>query len=157
MSNRLLEKYRSMIRKEAIRLEKEGRYSDTKKYIQHSNISVYDHCFGVALLSVIIAEKLGITVNLRSLIVGALLHDYFLYDWHEKERKGHNIHGFTHPTTALKNAEEDWELNDIEKIIIKRHMFPLTFIPPTNREAWIVCIADKICATREVLSGRTFA
>ena len=25
-------------------------------------------------------------------------------------------------------------------------MFPLTPVPPTCTEAWIVCIADKICA-----------
>ena len=30
-------------------------------------------------------------------------------------------------------------------------MFPLTFVPPMRREAWLVCLADKICATKETL------
>lgn len=33
-------------------------------------------------------------------------------------------------------------------------MFPLTPIPPAYKEAWIVCIADKICAIEETLFNR---
>ena len=46
-------------------------------------ISVYEHCVRVAVMSLVIAELFKITVDRRSLIVGALLHDYFLYDWHK--------------------------------------------------------------------------
>ena len=35
-----------------------------------------------------------------------------------------------------------------------RHMFPLVPVPPTCREAWIVCLADKWCALRETVAGR---
>ena len=83
---------------------------------------------------------------------GALLHDYFLYDWHNKEQSP-GLHGFKHPYIALKNAEEDYDLNDIEKNIILRHMFPLVPIPPRCKEAWIVCVADKYCALGETVSG----
>ena len=94
-------------------------------------------------------------MNEKALVKGALLHDYFLYDWHEK-RKGHHFHGFTHPGTALKNAEKEYELGDIERNIISRHMFPLTVVPPMCREAWLVCLADKYCAVKETFytSGR---
>ena len=79
-----------------------------------------------------------------------MLHDYFLYDWHEKN-KGHSLHGFKHPYFALRNASRDFRLNDIEKNVIVRHMFPLTPIPPKCREAWIVCMADKYCSARETM------
>ena len=87
-----------------------------------------------------------------ALVIGSLLHDYFLYDWHDGE--GRHLHGFTHPECAYKNAEMDYTLSPRVKNIIVRHMFPLTPIPPACKEAWIVCIADKICAIEETLFNR---
>lgn len=132
----------------AARLEKEGRYTATRRCIQHGKVSVYAHCVSVADTACVLAETLHLRVNERALIRGALLHDYFLYDWHDKAN-GHHWHGFTHPGTALHNASEDWKLTPVEREIIKKHMFPLTPIPPTCREAWLVCLADKICAAKE--------
>ena len=120
--------------------------------IQHGNVTVFEHSVNVAEISIAFAEKLPITVNEESLIKGALLHDYFLYDWHNKEQSP-GLHGFKHPYIALKNAEEDYDLNDIEKNIILRHMFPLVPIPPRCKEAWIVCVADKYCALGETVLG----
>ena len=34
---------------------------------------------------------------------------------------------------------------------IKRHMWPLTFVPPRYAEGYIVSFADKYCATRELM------
>lgn len=120
--------------------------------IQHGNVTVFEHSVNVAEISIAFAEKLPITVNEESLIKGALLHDYFLCDWHNKEQSP-GLHGFKHPYIALKNAEEDYDLNDIEKNIILRHMFPLVPIPPRCKEAWIVCVADKYCALGETVLG----
>ena len=100
-----------------------------KEYIQHGDVSVYEHSLRVAYLSIIIVSKFHLRVNMRSLIRGALLHDYFLYDWHIKD-KSHRLHGFTHPKRAYKNAKKEFRLNDIEKDIITKHMFPLVVIPP---------------------------
>ena len=140
-----------IIQKKLRYLENCGRINETKNYIQHGSISVYTHCVNVARMSVKIAKWLPIQVNMDALVIGALLHDYFLYDWHEK-RKGHHFHGFTHPGTALKNAEKEYELGDIERNIISRHMFPLTVVPPMCREAWLVCLADKYCAVKETFT-----
>ena len=56
-----------------------------------------------------------------------------------------------HGTVSVfkRNAMQDYNISDKEADIILKHMFPLTIIPPNNREAWIVCMADKICATYE--------
>lgn len=56
-----------------------------KGYIQHGAVSCYLHSFFVAYMSVWLAKRFRIRVHLRSLVRGALLHDYFLYDWHIKE------------------------------------------------------------------------
>lgn len=120
------------------------------QYIQHGNTTVVQHCVAVAQCSVYLARLFHIRVHEEELIRGALLHDYFLYDWHTKG-EGHSLHGFRHPYTALKNAMKVCNLTPIEQDIIKKHMFPLTPFPPRYRESLIVCIADKICSTYETL------
>lgn len=120
--------------------------------IQHGNISVRKHSIQVAKYSLIIADKLGVKVNKKAMVRGALLHDYFLYDWHSKEHVGlKNLHGFKHPETALNNAKKEYKLSKKEKDIIKKHMWPLTIVPPMYKEAWIVSVADKYCSTMETL------
>ena len=95
-------------------------------------------------------ERWQIRLEPKSLVRGALLHDYFLYDWHQKD-PSHRLHGFRHPKTALGNAQRDYYLNWKENNIIARHMFPLIPVPPQCREAWIVCLADKLCALGETM------
>ena len=138
----------------AEQLEKESRYSMTKDFIQHGSVSVYSHCMFVAVESVKIAQSMNLDVDMDSLVRGALLHDYFLYDWHDNPDGRHNVHGFTHPFTALKNAKEDFNLTRKENDIIVHHMFPLVPFPPHSKEAWIVCMADKICAAKETIMMR---
>ena len=101
-------------------------------------------------------QKMGIRSEERDIIRGALLHDYFLYDWHHHtHKKGwKNLHGFTHPETALNNARKEYHLSPREQDIIKKHMWPLTVVPPRCREAWIVTAADKYCSLLETVGPR---
>lgn len=141
---------------EAARLEREGRLGLCREFVQHGDVSVYEHVVAVAVESCRMADALarhGIAVNRPSLVRGALLHDYFLYDWHDTD-PSHRLHGFRHPFFALRNAEDDFTLGERERNIIARHMFPLVPMPPTCREAWIVCGADKLVALRETLDSR---
>ena len=124
----------------------------TKEYIQHGNVTVNAHVMNVARYSVAISDRLHISCSKRELVRGALLHDYFLYDWHIPDKENpHNLLGFYHPGVALKNAEREYNLTEREKNIIKRHMWPLTVVPPACREAWIVTAADKWCSLMETL------
>ena len=124
-----------------------------KNFTQHGNTTVFEHCVSVAKFSLLMAQYLEKMFKLKfdkdSLVRAALLHDYFLYDWHDKTVPGHNIHGFTHPRTACNNADRDFGLNEVEKDIICKHMFPLTFMPPRYRESVLVTLADKWCALCE--------
>lgn len=142
---------RQLLRTLIADLDRTGRLALARAAIQHGSTTVFAHCVKVACFSLFLANKLHIPVNTHALLRGALLHDYFLYDWHEKNA-GHRFHGFTHPATALKNAQEDFMLTPVEKDIIARHMFPLCPIPPRCREAWLVCAADKYCALLETLT-----
>jgi uncharacterized protein len=130
---------------------KSKKVKSQKQFIQHGNVSVYDHTYSVAVLSLYLADKLNINVDEKSLVRGALLHDYFLYDWHVSD-KSHRLHGYTHANTALKNAKRDFKINKIEENMIKCHMFPLNlFSIPKYKEAKILCICDKLCAISETL------
>lgn len=132
------------------------KFKSTRECIQHGSIPVQRHCIDVAKQSLIFSQALKIKVNEREMVRGALLHDYFLYDWHDKEREDYNgLHGFYHPGIALKNASDDYDLSDREKDIISKHMWPLTISRiPKYREAWIVTMADKYCSTLETLRLR---
>ena len=90
-------------------LKKDGRYRELNNYIQHGTVSVFKHCSNVAYVSLLIADRLHIRVDRKALVKGALLHDYFLYDWHEKN-KNHRLHGFYHPRHALRNAMQDYNI-----------------------------------------------
>ena len=134
-------------------VERESRFQETERYIQHGVTSVYRHSLAVAFYSCYLAERFQLRVRRKEMIRGALLHDYFLYDWHEKS-DDHRFHGFTHPGRALRNAARDFDLTQVEKDIIQKHMFPLTPIPPAHLESVLVCIADKVCSTYETVHRR---
>ena len=134
------------------------RYGTLESFIQHGRVTVLEHSVRVAETSLKISDfcrrRLRMECREREMVRGALLHDYFLYDWHEKG-KGHGLHGFTHAEAALKNAREDYTLRSCEEEIIHKHMFPLNVTRvPMCREAWIVTMADKYCSLIETIAMR---
>ncbi len=141
-----------VIKKDGMDILRSEHHKKTKRDIQHGNMSVRQHEINVARYSIRISEMLGIPCDKRALVRGALLHDFFQYDWHDKDHANvFRLHGIHHPGIALKNAEKEFVLSDLEKEIIRKHMWPLTVIPPTCREAWIVSMADKYCSLMETV------
>lgn len=125
-----------------------------KRYIQHGHISTFRHCMRVARLSFWLNCRLHFCKDEVSLVRGAFLHDFYLYDWHNCSNKTH-WHGFTHPATALENAEHAFTLNDTERDVIGSHMWPLTLRHiPRSREAAMVCAADKVSSAWETVMER---
>lgn len=119
-----------------------------KSCIQHGNVTTYEHVMNVVAFSCWLSKKVKLDIDEESLVIGAYLHDFYLYDWH-KDNPG-RLHGLTHPKAALENAESKYDLNDKVKNIIISHMWPLTVLKfPKYREALIVCFADKYCAMCE--------
>ena len=151
------EEYRSLLYRNGGDILLSDKFTTLKNFIQHGNVTVYEHCIHVALCAIKLNRRLGIKARERELIRGALLHDYFLYDWHNADAPGNThpkLHGFYHPGIALRNATRDFTLSEREKDIIRKHMWPLTINPPRCREAWVVCLADKYSSTLETLKLR---
>ena len=130
-----------------------GRVQQMDNYTQHGSTSTLDHVTAVASTSLRLSRGLLLKVDEQALVRGAILHDYFLYDWHDSAQAPDRWHGFTHPGHALRNAEMDFpDLTRVERDVISRHMFPFTPLPPRTKEGWLVCLADKVCTVREFFS-----
>ncbi len=126
-----------------------------KSFIQHGKVTTYDHCMSVARLSYLMNRRMHLHADETSLIRGAFLHDFYLYDWHHCREQVGRWHGFRHPGIALQKAEDIYPLNNRERNIIRSHMWPLTLhVLPTCREAAVVCVADKLCSAKETLLKR---
>ncbi|MBQ1274875.1 MAG: HD domain-containing protein [Cellulosilyticum sp.] len=128
-------------------------FKQLKEYRHHYNTSTYDHSIGVAYFSLWLARMLHIKCDEESLVYGALLHDYYLYDCHANSRSFHLV---KHPTISVENAKRDWKINKVQEDMIKRHMFPLTLMPPRYKESIIVNIVDKGCACYEFMSRQPY-
>lgn len=119
------------------------RFLELDNYYHH-DLSILEHVKIVSYVTYKICKmlKLDYTSGAR----GALLHDFFLYDWRTHDE---NWHGLKHPKIALDNSLKEFNLNEIEKDIIIKHMWPLTVIPPRYKESMVVLIVDKYVASRE--------
>ncbi len=122
-------------------------------YIQHGSTTTLQHCLSVVSVSYAMASRLHWKVNYQNLATGALLHDFYLYDWHTHKSKG-TLHGFAHPHIACRNAADRFQINAEVQHIITTHMWPLTLrYVPRSKEAVIVCMADKYCSMLETIAG----
>ncbi len=122
-----------------------------QEFVQHGHTSTYQHCMNVVCFSYWLNKHFHLHADEKALLVGALLHDFYLYDWHEKST-WHKWHGFSHPFRAAGNARKIFGITEKESHIIESHMWPLTLRHmPGSREAVIVCLADKCCSVVETV------
>jgi uncharacterized membrane protein/HD superfamily phosphodiesterase len=120
------------------------------KEFYHHNSSIHEHVQSVAYMSYKIAKALKL--DYVSTARGALLHDFFLYDWRNHDYPdlaADKYHGFAHPRIALENARKHFAINPIEEDIIVKHMWPITIIPPRYKESFVVTFADKYMSSKE--------
>lgn len=115
-------------------------------YKHHYGSNRYEHCLSVAYCSYKMCRFFGL--DHVSSARGALLHDLFLYDCENPDSTPKN-HLKIHPQIALDNAQKLFILNDIEKDIILKHMWPITFPKPNYLESFIVSFIDKYCSIKE--------
>lgn len=127
-----------------------------KNYKQHYETTCFEHCYVAAYYCYLICKKYHL--DYKSATRAAMLHDLFLYDWRIKDgRKG--FHAFTHGKLACENACKLFELNEKEKDIIVKHMWPVTVAFPKSAEGFVLTFVDKYCAiseSLEVVKSRLF-
>lgn len=73
-----------------------------REFIQHGDVTTYQHCKNVVLVSFWLNRRFHLGADETSLAVGAFLHDFYLYDWHKRSsfrglRRLFEMHGFAIP------------------------------------------------------------
>ena len=128
-----------------------------KNFRQHYETSCFEHCYMAAYYCYLICKKFHL--DYISAARAAMLHDLFLYDWRERQPDRKGLHAFTHGKKACENACNLFDLNEKEKDIILKHMWPVTISFPTSFEGFILTFVDKYCALSEsfnILKSRLF-
>jgi uncharacterized protein len=123
--------------------------------------SLYDHSLDTALCAYHMAQALHLSPERTASVTRtALLHDFFGYDWHSDvyhryvrgytglDRVKH-MHAFLHGPVAARRAERVFHVDQRQCQAIRSHMFPLAPVP-SNTEGWVVTVADKVVASREM-------
>ena len=120
-----------------------------KQWRHHFSITCYEHSVFVSYVAFRLARYFG--WDYRAAARAGLLHDLYLYDSADGSAHPGN-QCLDHPEFALRNARTLCpDLSDKEQNAIVSHMFPLAVHLPRCREALVVNMADKICATIEVI------
>ena len=123
-----------------------------RQYPHHKTVSTFWHSVYVSYLTYRFCG--GLHLQQQEAARAALLHDFYLYNWYV-EKHG-EYHVWYHPKTAVKNAESYFgPLTEKQKNMILSHMWPLFVEPPKSKEAYVLTLADKIAAIRDLvgLSG----
>ncbi len=122
-----------------------------QQYMHHGHTTCFQHCLNVSYYNYIFCKLLSL--DARAGARAGLLHDLFLYDWHEYVKgKGQKFHGWTHAGTALANVKKYFEITPVEEDIIKKHMFPMNIALPSYKETVVIICVDKICGAWEVIA-----
>ena len=128
-----------------------------KNFRQHYETSCFEHCYMAAYYCYLICKKFHL--DYKSATRAAMLHDLFLYDWRERQPERKGLHAFTHGKKACENACNLFDLNEKEKDIITKHMWPVTISFPKSLEGFVLTFVDKYCAISEsfeILKSRLF-
>ncbi len=121
-----------------------------KQYMHHGHTTCFQHCLNVSYYNYLLCRKFHLDEKAGAR--AGLLHDLFLYDWHDYVREpGQRMHGWTHAGTALKNVRKYFEITPVEADIIEKHMFPMNIALPKYKETVVIILVDKVCGTAEVL------
>ena len=125
-----------------------------KEIHAHIGSNCYIHTFKVVKGVMKKAVKSNKELDLENLLVAAIFHDYYLYDWRKTKDRPHP-HGKYHPGIAAANAKRDFNISEEAQRMIKSHMWPFNFFkPPKGREAWLLCNVDTWVALKECLVSR---
>lgn len=119
--------------------------------INHHNTTRMNHLIKVSFRSYRIAKYFDL--DYKEAAIGGILHDFYSLEIKEcdKFKEKFKLFSIGHPSIALENANNNFNLNEKEKNIIVSHMFPISKKLPRYKESWIVTGVDKFFSIGEFL------
>ena len=129
--------------------------------------TLFDHSVDTARCAYQLARRFRLKEERVAAVTrAALLHDFFCYDWRSPSHRRYvrrysglqrlrRMHAFTHGALAARRANRLFPLDQRQKAAITSHMFPLAPLPCSS-EAWILTLADKIVAAREMSAAMRY-
>ena len=131
-------------------LKADEKIAKMKEVPMHRGSNCFLHSFRVAKYAI----KRGLkhkNVDLEVILIAAILHDYYLYDW-RKDKSKRKHHGSRHPYIASELAKQDFDISEKTSKVIRSHMWPINIKEfPNTRDAKILSYSDKHIAIREAL------
>ncbi len=121
-----------------------------KDITHHICTTRFQHCINVSYYSYLICRKLRL--DARSAARAGLLHDLFYYNrkaYNASRIKGQLSHSNMHSLLAAENASRRFNISDLERDIIEKHMWPATKQLPKYKEGYVIVLVDKYCALLE--------
>lgn len=120
------------------------------EFTHHRMTTRYQHCLNVAYYNYKVCRTLRLDAD--SAARAGLLHDLYHYDTHRYARTSPAIrHSSYHPQVAAEAAQRLTDINDRERDMIEKHMWPVTHCRPKYAESYIITFVDKYCAVIEYL------
>lgn len=123
---------------------------ELKNYTHHYSTTRFQHSLNVSYYNYRLCRLFRL--DARAAARGGLLHDLFYYNRRDYTReKGECFHNARHPRIAYDNACREFDVSELEKDIILKHMWPMTPLAlPRHRESVIIALVDKYCAILEI-------
>ena len=144
-------------------------FQKRKYFMHHHNLTVWDHSILVSFKAFKIARVIG--ADKRVCAIAGLLHDFYTQAWLYSDELAQiedgkylqeigvrkplfKMHGFTHGADAAENYVKFFPELEDDRITdsIKKHMFPMTIVPPKYIEGYILTSVDKLNSLKELPS-----
>ena len=153
MQSRRKEKidYTSAVESIGADIIRSDRFRSAEKIPHHRYENVAEHSLRVAKQSYRMAvwlRKHGFRVDYGDVVRGSLLHDIGMTESDIHKSPGWRK-AYRHPKEGAEIAEREFHANAVQKNAVRRHMWPISVIPPVHTAGWIIGSSDKYCSVKE--------
>jgi uncharacterized protein len=130
------------------------KFREARGQIHHYRTTVASHSVSTAYAGIrmcLFLKRIGIKVDTRMVVRTALLHDLGMVGRNELYRSNYEC-CFRHPKeSAAISRQICSDIDEKSLAAIKSHMWPLSVHMPGTKEAFVLCMADKIASVKDLV------